>query len=68
LIYILFKIVKRTYGDHTNLTYKSQKFQPRMLLEIIGRVLKEGISWRSIDTFYGYDSTYPNGTLFMRST
>jgi hypothetical protein len=39
-----------------------------MLLEIIGRVLKEGISWRSIDTFYGYDSTYPNGTLFMRST
>ena len=40
-------------------TYKSQKFQPRMLLEIIGRVLKEGISWRSIDTFYGHDSTYP---------
>jgi len=50
-------------------TYKSRKFQPRMLLEIIGRVLKEGISWRSIDTFYRHDITYPKWqTVYARST
>jgi hypothetical protein len=39
------------------------------LLYGFGRVLKEGISWRSIDTFYGHDSTYPKWqTVYARST
>ena len=51
-----------------NFTYKAQKYKPRLLLELIGKVLKEGISWRSIDTFYGHDSTrILSGKLFMHS-
>jgi hypothetical protein len=42
-----------------NFTYKAQKYKPRLLLEIIGRVLKEGISRRTSDTFYGHCSAYP---------
>ncbi len=40
-------------------TFKAQKYDPRLLLEIIGIVLKEGISWRSITTFYGDYEIFP---------
>ena len=51
-----------TNPDHQkyfDFTFKAQKYEPKLLLKMIGIVLKEGLSWRSIATFYGDYEIFP---------
>lgn len=47
------------HKKYFDFTFKAQKYEPKILLKIISTVLKEGISWRSIDDFYGNYEMFP---------
>ena len=63
---ILIYIKKNTFvKKYYNFTYKTQKYSPQIMLEIIEKVLKSGISWRDINIFYGNFKNYPKwNTVF----
>ena len=63
---ILIYIKNNTFvKKYYNFTYKTPKYSPEILLGIIEKVLKTGISWREINTFYEDHNNYPKwNTVF----
>jgi hypothetical protein len=44
----------------------TQKYEPRLLLNIIGSVLKEEIRWGSITDFYGNYEIFPKWQIDLQ--
>jgi hypothetical protein len=51
-----------------NKSKKIQKYPAELMLKLIAQVLKTGISWRSLDTFYSKIKKNQNGLQYINFT